>query len=87
MWGGGVAYGTDGGEGGEFEDVFDGGFGRVEGGRFDEGCVFDHDGEERRGGLGVMRCGLVEIQWWEFAMVHVLDVLKLPNILTVSRSR
>jgi len=33
-----------------------------------------------------MRRGLVEIQWWKFAMVHVLDVLKLQNILAVSRS-
>jgi len=43
-WSGMVAYGTDGGEGGEFEDVFDGGFGGIDWGRFDQGCVFDHDG-------------------------------------------
>lgn len=48
----GVAYGTDGGEGGEFEDVLDGGFGRVEGGWFDEGCVFDHVGRSGGKGLG-----------------------------------
>lgn len=48
----GAAYGADGGEGSEFEDVFDGGFGGVDGGWFDEGCVFDHGGRAEGRVLG-----------------------------------
>ena len=43
------AYGTDGGEGSQFEDILDCGFGGIDFGGLDQGCVFDHGG---RGGQG-----------------------------------